>query len=352
MTDKHLQVDALASHVPAKFGLVTDKRFSMVPGNIKAGMKAIGTQKDMWRVDLRKTHIVDGLNPRVKDAIYWAGIEELKESIKKHGWMPDKPLAGYIANIGGESVCVIVEGGRRRDAGLLLLAEMDPELADKYLVPVVTKGNGTSELDMQYGLAQGNSGVPFRPYELACLIKRLETQYGQSDAQILEGLTGLVSAAHLPKLKMISAAPEEIAAMVLSEELSVTEAYDMMVKHGDKAVEVLQKAKALATATGAKKITAKHMPGRKMENLLKKESRPLYDAAAKVQEDPGFAGLSEGTRALIEDLMRELKEKEAQFKAQEAEVGKDAIDGEFTVVAEAASADNDAPSLALEQKSA
>ncbi|MBD8089166.1 hypothetical protein IFT48_04160 [Pseudomonas fluorescens] len=341
MTDAHKQVDALTGNVPSIFGLSVDQKFALVPGNMKSAMGAIGTKKDIYRVDLRRTIVIEGLNPRVKDARYWEGIEALKESIKTHGWYPDKPLAGYIANINGENVCVIVEGGRRRDAGLLLLQEMTPEMADLYKVPVAPKGAGTSELELQYGLAQGNNNEQFRPYELAILVKRLATVYMQEDNQILKGLTGLVSASYLPKLKMVAGAPEEIATLVLSEEMSVTEAFNLMVKHGDKAVQVLQQAKAAADAAGSKKILGKHMPGRKMENLLKKESRSLYDAALLVKKDPGFAELSEETRAVLEDLMRELQEKETEYKAKEVPNGADddALEGEFT------RADNDAPAL-------
>jgi len=340
MTDAHKQVDALAGNVPAKFGLSADQKFDLVPGNMKNAMGAIGSKKDVYRVDLRKTIVKDGLNPRIKDERYWEGIRALKESIKLHGWYPDKPLAGYIANIGGQDVCVIVEGGRRRDAGLMLMAEMDKEMADLYKVPVAPKGAGTSELELTYGLAQGNNNEQFRPYELAVLVKRLETVYMQEDSQILKGLVGLVSASYLPKLKMVAGAPEEIAALVITEEMSVTEAFNLMVKHGDKAVQVLQKAKAAAEAAGSKKVLGKHMPGRKMENLLKKESRSLFDAAALVTADPGFSQLSEETRAVLGDLMRELEAKEKAFEAGEVKVGDDdALEGEFT------RADNEKPQL-------
>lgn len=321
MTDIDKQTDAFAAQA-THYSLVTNERINLVPGNVKAGMKAIGTQKDMWSVDLRKTVVKEGLNPRVKDDKYWEKVRQLKESIKKHGWYPDKPLAGYMAKIDGKDVCVIVEGGRRRDAGLMLLSEMDPELADKYKVPVVSKGAGTNELDLQYGLAQGNSNEPFSPFELAALIKRLETVYGQTDADILAGLPGLVSPSTLPKLKMLSAAPLEISARVHAGELSLTEAYNLMTIYGDKAVEVMMQAKAQSEAAGSKKILPKHMPGRKMETLLKKESRPLYYVVCKVKQDPGFANLSEENRAVIEDLLRELQEKEKQFQQQEADAAK------------------------------
>jgi hypothetical protein len=315
-----VQQDAFSSDVAKSFGLNPDMNFEAMPGNVKLAMADIGTKKDMYSVDLRKTIVLDGFNPRIKDDLYWEGIRVLADSMKTHGWFPDKPLAGYAIKQDGQDLIVVVEGGRRRDAGLMLLKEMDPELAKEYRAPMVTKKNGTSALDLQYGLAQGNSGVEFRPYELAILVKRLQHVYEQTDKQVLEGLKGLVSASYLPKLQMVAAAPKEIAERVVSGQLSVTEAYDLMREHGNKAVEVLTHAAAVSEASGAKKILKKHMPGQKFARVLVKEAQPLFDMVKKVQADPGFATLSEDTRAVLEDMMRELTEKAEQFKIEEAKM--------------------------------
>jgi len=315
-----LQHDAFSSDVAKSFGLNPDMKFEAIPGNVKSAMSDIGTKKDMYSVDLRKTKVLEGFNPRIKDDLYWQGIRDLADSMKQHGWFPDKPLAGYAIKENGEDLIVVVEGGRRRDAGLLLLSEMDPELAKEYRAPMVTKKNGTSALDLQYGLAQGNSGVEFRPYELAILVKRLQHVYEQTDKQILEGMKGLVSASYLPKLQMVAAAPKEIADRVVNGQLSVTEAYDLMREHGNKAVEVLTHAAAVSEASGSKKILKKHMPGQKLAKLLVKEAQPLFDMVKKVQADPGFSALSEDTRAVLGDMMRELSEKAEQFKVEEAKM--------------------------------
>jgi ParB family chromosome partitioning protein len=314
------QHDALSSDVAKTFGLNPDMKFEAIAGNVKLAMADIGTKKDMYSVDLTKTIVLEGFNPRIKDDRYWEGIRELADSMKVHGWFPDKPLAGYAIKQDGKDLMVVVEGGRRRDAGLLLLKEMDPELAKEYRAPMVTKKNGTSALDLQYGLAQGNNNVAFRPYELAILVKRLQHIYQQTDKQVIEGLQGLVSASYLPKLQMVAGAPKEIADRVVSEELSVTEAYDLMREYGDKAVEVLTQAAAASKAAGSKKIMKKHMPGQKLAKLLVKESKPLFDMVKKVQADPGFAALSEDTRAVLEDMMRELNEKAEQYQAEEAQM--------------------------------
>jgi CBS domain-containing protein len=328
--------------VALSFGLNPDLRINPVAGRVKEAMAAIGTKKDMYGVDLTQTIVLSGLNPRIKDERYWNGVRLLKESIKKNGWYPDKPLAGYAIKKDGKDVIVVVEGGRRRDAGLMLLEEMkleNPEFAKMFRAPMVTKKAGTSELDLQYGLAQGNNAEPFRPYELAVLVKRLYITFDQTEKQILEGLVGIVSASHLPKLLMIASAPQEIADAVVAETLSVTEAYDLMVKHGDKSVDVLKQAGETSKAAGSKKIMKKHMPGVKFEKALVKESRHLFDMAVQVRADEGFAGLSEATRAVLDDMVREINELKSkcdeddtkmnqQFLGEEASAaGQDANEG-------------------------
>jgi len=315
-----VQKDAFNSDVAQSYGLNPDLRIEPVAGRVKEAMAEIGTKKDMYGVDLEKTIVLEGLNPRIKDAKYWEGVRVLKESIKKNGWYPDKPLAGYAIKKDGKDVIVVVEGGRRRDAGLMYLEELkldNPDFAKLFRAPMVTKKAGTSELDLNYGLAQGNSGVPFRPYELAILVKRLYITFDQTEKQIVDGLVGMVSASHLPKLLMLASAPKEIVEAVESEIMSVTEAYDLMNKHGEKAVEVLKQAAEVSKAAGSKKIMRKHMPGVKFEKALVKESKPLFEIAKQIQADEGYKGLSEATRAVLDDMLREIAELKAKCEQDE-----------------------------------
>lgn len=342
-----VQKDALGSEVALSYGLNPDLRFDPVPGNAKKAMENIGTKKDMFGVDLRHTIVIEGFNPRIKDELYWERVRKLKESIQANGWYPDKPLAGFAMKKDGKDVIVIVEGGRRRDAGLMLLEEyanqipegvadedLSPEamqakaFIENFRAPMVSKKAGTSELDLQYGLAGGNDSEPFRPYELAVLIKRLHVVFDQTEKQILDRLPGVVSASHLPKLLMLASAPREIVEAVDSGNLSVTESYDLMKKHGDKAVEVLRGAAQLAKAVGAKKVMPKHMPGARFDKALLKESKPLYDVAKQIQSDKGYAGLSEETRAVLDDMLREISELKAKCDDQDQQALQKARDTE------------------------
>lgn len=314
--------------VAEQYGLSTTLELNYVAGAGKAAMKKIGTANDLFMVDARKLKIKEGFNTRIKDATYWEKVEKLALSMKENGFYRDKPLACIVAKEGGEDVIYVVEGGRRRDAVLMLMSWMKPEDADLFRVPAVIKDRETSEVDLVYGLAQGNNAEPFRPYEMAVLVKRLKQVYGQTEQQILTKLDGIVSASYLNHLLIVSGAPRKIADLIISEKLSVTQAAQLMLKHGSDAVSILEQAEANAKAEGKEKITNRFMPGKRLEAALKKEAGELYKSAKQVMEDPGFAGLSEGTRALLEDLMKDLaKAEDAQLpldQANDANMGDEA----------------------------
>ena len=294
--------------VPEQYGLSTTLELNAVTTGVKAAMKEIGSANDMFMVDPRAVRIWPGFNARIKDERYWARVDELANSIEEHGFYKDKPLACYVVKEDGKNVVYIVEGGRRLDASLKrqLRFESDEE-RNAFRIPLVPKERETNEVDLVYGLAQGNNAEPFRPYELAVICKRLKTVYGQSEEQILKKLKGIVSATHLTNLLIVAGAPRLIAEMVIAEELSVTQAAKVMNEHGNRAIDVLLQAKANAKANGKEKVSDRFMPGKKLSNALKKEAPELYRSAQLVMQDPGFAALSEETRAVLEDLMRDLK---------------------------------------------
>ena len=53
-----------------------------------------------------------------------------------------------------------------------------------------------------------------------------------------------------------------------------------------------------------------HMPQQEFKKAVKKQAVAFYDAVAKVQDDPGFAGLSEEVRNLLAELLQGLKKPE------------------------------------------
>jgi hypothetical protein len=305
--------------VPEQFGISATLELNSVSTGAKAVMKKLGTANDMFMIDPRKLRVIKGFNTRIKDDRYWARVEFLVESIETNGFFREKPLTCFVVkeagvNEQGESCLVdvvyVVEGGRRLDAALRRQRKMSEEDANNFVVPCVPKDRSVSDVDLTYGLAEGNSNEPFRPYELAVLVKRLKVVLGQTNEQILKRLPSMVSASHLPALLTVAGAPRKIAELVISEELSVTEAAKIMNKYGNKAIEYLEQAKANAKAAGKDRITDRFMPGVRLNNAIKKEANELYRSAKLIMADPAFSALAEENRAVLEDLMRDLKSHE------------------------------------------
>lgn len=89
--------------------------------------------------------------------------------------------------------------------------------------------------------------------------------------------------------------------------VSATTAIEAIKKHGDKAVDVLLA--AMVKSAGGR-VTAKHMPQAEFKKAVKKQATAFYDAALKVQADPGFAGLSEEVRGILAALLEGIKKPE------------------------------------------
>ena len=297
-----------------RHGLRADVKLNMTPGNIKKGMKAIGTPNDMYMVDARKVRVIPDFNPRIKDEKYWEGIRELALGMKTHGYYRDKPLAGYVAVEDGEEVVYLTEGHRRHDAVLYWQDNLDAP--EDLRIPFVPKPRGTSDLDLTYALLESNKAQDFRPFELAMLVKRLHVAYGQSEAVIAEKMNK--SLPYVRHMLLVAGAPDDIVKMVIAEELSITEAADAINTYKDKAVDVLTKAKANSAAEGKKKVSKRFMPGMKFQTAVKKEAPAILDAVRQVSNDEGFGNLTEQTRSTISDLVSRLGELEAKLAEKEA----------------------------------
>ena len=296
------------SSVPNTFGISSTLELNLVSGSVKAGMREIGSESGLFMADPTKLRVIKGFNTRVKDQVYWEGIKKLALSIKENGFYKDKPLACVVANEDGKNVIYVVEGGRRLDAVILRMAWMTEDERKAFRVPTVAKDRETSEVDLVYGMAKGNTAEPFRPYELAVLVKRLKQVYMQTDEQILNRFSGDISASYLANLLIVAGAPRQIAKLVLEDKLSVTQAAQAMNQYGNRAIEVLLQAKANSEKHGNGKITDRFMPGKRLQNAVKKESMEIYSSMKMVTSDPGYASLSEETRAVLRDLLNELKQ--------------------------------------------
>lgn len=307
-----------------KFGLkeAEEYKLEMSPGSIKRGLKAIGKASDMFMASPRKIRVIDGLNVRIKDDLYWQGIRELAEGMAEHGFFRDRPLAVYVAServvqdgteVFIDTVC-LTEGHRRLDAALYWMEHLGAP--EDLVIPIVHKPSGTSMLDLNYALLEANKHVDFRPYEKAILIKRMHVSFGQPVPEIAKK-TGLAEST-VHNLLLVAGAPEEIAKLVLIGDLSITEAADVMRSHKDKAFEVLAQAKAISIASGKTKISKRFLPGEKFKGALKKNSESIYDAVQLVRQDKGYEALSDETRETVDALVKELAEVKAKLEEQEA----------------------------------
>ncbi len=305
------------SDVPESFGMSTTLELNYISGQLKEGMRSLGKENGFVMGDPTKVRVIEGFNTRVKDDIYWEKINILAQSIKENGFYKDKPLACIVVRDGDENVVYVVEGHRRLDATLLRMSWMSEEEAQAFRIPMVAKDRETSEVDLVYGMAQGNNAEDFRPYEMAVLVKRLKQVYGQTEEQILTRMAGKISSSYLTNLLIVAGAPRKIAELVLTDKLSVTFAASVMNKYGNKAIEVLEQTEANSKKHGNGKITDRFLPGKRLESALKKEAVDLYKSAKQVAADPGFTGLSEETRAVLEDLLRDLSQHEDEQVAQE-----------------------------------
>ncbi len=90
-------------------------------------------------------------------------------------------------------------------------------------------------------------------------------------------------------------------------------ARDLVKTYSHKATEKLEEAVKAAASAGAKRVTSKHIPGRRFESFVKRTAPRLYEATRAVQSDPAYAALSQETRDTLDALLQELSLKETEL---------------------------------------
>lgn len=275
---------------------------TLAQGNVKAAMREVSASKrDLWQVDPKDIRVIDGFNVRVKNAEYDAHIRSLADSIKLDGFYQDKPLGGYVALEGGKQIIYLHDGHCRLEAVLLAIDEG----ADVQRVPMVVSPAGTSMEDLVVSLVRSNSGKPLSTYETAIVCKRL-SRYGWTSTEIARRL-GFSSQQYVDSLLLLAAAPIQIRDMVCNGVVSASMAIDALQKQGDKAVDVLIRARDRAKGAGKNRVTAKFMPGAEFRKQVRKGAEQMWEAISRITHDDGYSHLSSETRQMLEKILGDIE---------------------------------------------
>lgn len=276
----------------------------LVAGSIKAAMKDTGSgSRDLWQVPIGQIQLLEGLNPRVMNDAYKEHIRSLADSILSEGFFQDCPLSGYVAKEGDSQAIYIYSGHSRLAAAKL--ANMEGAQIER--LPVVVSTQGLSMEDITVALVRGNGGKNLTYFESAIVCKRL-VRYGMELDEIARR-TGITVPLVKNRLQLM-AAPAPLRELVANDKLSATLAIELLATHGDKVMEAINGAVEVASNEGKTKVRKAQTVQTDVfsrAKVVKKAAPKLYEAADLVFKDPGFSGLSQDTRDLLESLLEEIK---------------------------------------------
>lgn len=273
---------------------MTTNTTELVAGNVKEATQGMKSN-DLWQVPVEELHLMEGFNVRVHDADYEAHIEYLTQSILANGYMRDKPMSGYIANVEGQSRILITDGHSRYEA-LKRAIERGAQIST---IPVVTKPRGTTMEDLTVALVTANSGRPLTPFETGTVIKRL-ISFGWPEKQVAEKLG--ITMQYVSDLLTLQEAPKLVRDLVAKGEVSPTMAIATVKKHGNEAGKVLREAVETAKSLGKAKASAKHVK-KDWKTECKKYGTDLYEALMWVKDDAGFAKLTADTQEVVNRII-------------------------------------------------
>lgn len=317
-------------------------------GVLKAGMKENETSSnELWKPPVAKLRPIHGFNVRVKNAAYWARVRHYANSLKTHGYMGHKPMAGYVGRdpATGENVLFYTAGYTRMDAIALANSELPAEKQITHVTMVVHSRDVTAT-QLNALLITENEAAPYNAFEASVVCKRM-----LDDGNSVEEIAGQVNytTVWVEALLKLAAAPIELQRMVVDDVIKPTFAIETIEAHGDQALAVLQEALARKTggvaaaavpsassegngvdgeegeeAPAPKKVrlTAKDMIApevRRFNNAIKKEAPAMYSTLSGLSTHPAFAAFPAETREQVLALVAKLKELEAGTEEPEAD---------------------------------
>jgi hypothetical protein len=188
----------------------TEYKTEFVQGAAEKAKKEAGaTETAMLMVPVEKLVVPAGLNVRIHDADYEARIEEVTDSIIANGFYRHMPLPAYVGKEGDQNFYYVTGGFTRLAAVKRAIDKGNP--IEK--VPVVLHPAGTSMLDLNYRLANDNTGSPLKPYEKGIVAKRA-LSYGQTEEQIAEKMNVVVQ--YVKDLLYLHSLPQATQGLVIS----------------------------------------------------------------------------------------------------------------------------------------
>ncbi|MDN7577383.1 hypothetical protein QZM25_32740 [Burkholderia contaminans] len=287
-------------------------------GGSKALMNEIGAKsRDLYQVPIAYIKELPDFNVRVHDEAYDQHIDFLAESIRLNGFYQDKPLAGYVASVGGKNVIYLTDG-YSRFKGVKRAIERGANITT---LPMVFKPASTSLEDLTVALVTSNEGKPLTPFEKGIVCKRLEG-YGMEIDEIASRLK--ISALYVGQLLRLMGLPSKIRKMVQEGKLSAENALAAQKKHGDQAVSVLETASALAKASGKTRVTGKNLPGAQLDKVVKKQAPAMADTLRSVKADPGYTALAPEIRERLESLLTAIDAAEGPSRDEQKDAAESA----------------------------
>ena len=317
----------------------------LTPGNLKNGMKENGAKSnELWTVPLENLRPIAGFNVRVRNAKYFARVRKYADSMKEHGYLPHKPMAGYMGKDPetGENVVFYTAGHTRHESILLANSELPEEKQIKAVTVVMQPPKTTTMKQLNALLITENDAAALDPYEASIVCKRLFDD-GSSVEEIAKEVN--FSTEWVDSLLQLAAAPRELQLMIVDDVIKPTFAIETIKEHGGEQALVILK-QALARKTGGKpdapeaeadadadsgaepgaeadvdetplpkkvRLTAKDLTSpevRKFQNVIKREAPVMYDALSSVTADPAFAKMGAATREKLLALMERVKKHE------------------------------------------
>lgn len=272
----------------------------LTPANHKALFQSIAAAKgDLYMMSIDDLRVIDGFNPRIRDAGLDAHIRAIADSIKMNGFYRDKPIAGYGALDGKKPVIYVTDGHNRLEALRLAIAEG----AQIDEVPVIVKDRSTTIEDLTVALVRSNEGKRLTPLEIAIVCKRL-VNFGWTIPRIAESLG--FTPEYVGQLLTLAGAPREIRQMVQAGEATAATALDAIRKHGSDAGGVMAQALEQAKSQGKTKVTAKFLPEQVRRKAIVKQAPQMIEALQQLRADPVYSNLPDKLKLLIDEIVQKI----------------------------------------------